>query len=154
RLYAYAGYAREIDVWAELIPRITIAAPCREEPPAGDCLPLTSDHISVHRVIETGGTTWRKKALQLLSLPVLIWQLHRAMRKAGAILVRCPGTLGLLGVILAPFSSRRLVAKFAGQWTGYPGEPWATRLQRCFLGSRWWRHPVLVYGAWPNQRPH
>jgi len=154
RLYAYAGYAREMEVWAELFGRITIAAPCREERPAGDCLPLTAEHITLHRVIETGGTTWRKKALQLLALPALIWQLHRAMRKAGVIHVRCPGNLGLLGVILAPVHSRRLVAKFAGQWTGYRGEAWTERLQRRLLGSRWWPGPVLVYGVWPNQPPN
>ena len=154
RLYAYAGYAREIDVWADLFGRVTIAAPCRDEPPAGDCLPLTGEHITLHRVIETGGTTWRKKALQVLALPVLTWQLHRAMRKAGVILVRCPGNLGLLGAMLAPFYSPCLVAKFAGQWNGYSGEPWTWRLQRRLLGSRWWPGPVLVYGAWPNQPPH
>ena len=36
RLYAYAGYAREIDVWAELVRRVIIVAPCRDEPPAAD----------------------------------------------------------------------------------------------------------------------
>jgi len=154
QFHAFAGYAREMDVWADLFGRITIAAPCRNEPPAGDCLPLTGEHIALHRVIETGGTTWRKKALQVLALPVLIWQLHRAMRKAGVILVRCPGNLGLLGTILAPLYSRHLVAKFAGQWNGYPGEPWTERLQRRLLGSRWWPGPVLVYGVWPNQPPN
>jgi len=112
QFHAFAGYAREMDVWADLFGRITIAAPCRNEPPAGDCLPLTGEHIALHRVIETGGT------------------------------------------ILAPLYSRHLVAKFAGQWNGYPGEPWTERLQRRLLGSRWWPGPVLVYGVWPNQPPN
>jgi glycosyltransferase involved in cell wall biosynthesis len=153
-LHAFSGYAREIDVWADLFDRVTIVAPCRDEPPTGDCLRLTGEHIALRRVIETGGTTSRKKALQLLALPVLVWQLHRAMRAPGVILVRCPGNLGLLGAILAPLHARRVVAKFAGQWSGYPSEPWTERLQRRLLGSRWWPGPVLVYGASPHQRPN
>jgi glycosyltransferase involved in cell wall biosynthesis len=154
QLHAYAGYARELDVWAELFDEVTVVAPCRDEAPPPDCLALTRENIREYRVIETGGATWRKKAFQLLALPVLICQLHRAMRTAGIILVRCPGNLGLLGALLAPLHSRRLVAKYAGQWNGYPGEPWTERLQRRLLGSRWWSGPVLVYGEWPNHRPH
>lgn len=154
RLYAYAAYAREMDVWADLFDRIIIAAPCREKPPGGDCLPLAAENIMMHPMMETGGTTWPKKTRQLLVLPGLIWQLHRAMRRAGVILVRCPGNLGLLGALMAPWYSRRLVAKFAGQWNGYPGEPWTERLQRRLLGSRLWPGPVLIYGTWPSQPPH
>ena len=55
------------------------------------------------------------------------------------------------GVLLAPLFSRCLVAKYAGQWTGYPGEAWTVRLQRALLRSWWWRGPVTVYGEWPGQ---
>jgi len=154
RLHTFAGYARELDVWADLFDEVTVVGLWRDQPPAADCLALTRENIGLYRVIETGGTTWHKKALQLLALPALIWQLHRAMRTAETILVRCPGNLGLLGALLAPLHSRRLVAKYAGQWNDYPGEPWTERLQRRLLGSRWWPGPVLVYGEWPNQRPH
>jgi glycosyltransferase involved in cell wall biosynthesis len=76
------------------------------------------------------------------------------MRGAEAIHVRCPGNLGLLGILLAPLFSRHLVAKYAGQWTGYPGEPLTVRWQRALLRSRWWRGPVTVYGRWPDQPAH
>jgi glycosyltransferase involved in cell wall biosynthesis len=76
------------------------------------------------------------------------------MRDADAIHVRCPGNLGLLGAILAPCFSRFVVAKYAGQWNGYHGEPWTIGLQRRVLRSRWWRGPVTVYGDWPDQPRH
>src|SRR5205823_1367344 len=103
---------------------------------------------------ETGGENLWAKLAQLAALPLLMFGLARAMRKADAIHVRCPGNLGLLGAVMAPLFSRYLVAKYAGQWSGYPGEARTVRLQRTILRSRWWRGPVTVYGEWPGQSPH
>jgi len=151
QLYAYGPYAREIDVWADLFPRVIIAAPCREEPPPGDCLSFGRPNISIARQRETGGDTVAAKLRQLALLPSLVWGLACVMRRVDAIHVRCPGNLGLLGAILGPCFSESLVAKYAGQWNGYRGEPWTVRLQRVLLRSPWWRGPVTVYGTWPHQ---
>jgi len=153
-LHAYGPYAREIDIWADLFPEVIIAAPCRDAAPPGDCLPFTRRNISIQPQKETGGVTLKAKALQILSLPDLIWGLMRAMRSADAIHIRCPGYLGLLGAWLAPLFSKRLVAKFAGQWSGFPGMPLSMRLERWLLRSAWWRGPVTVYGRWPNEPRH
>lgn len=153
-LFAYGPYAREVELWCDLFSDVTVAAPWRTEEPPGDCLPLRRDNIRVHPLRETGGTTWTAKAKQLLALPGLVAGLSRAMVRADAIHVRCPGNLGLLGALLGPIFSRRLVCKYAGQWTGYPGEPRTVRWQRTILSSRWWRGPVTVYGNWPHQPPH
>jgi glycosyltransferase involved in cell wall biosynthesis len=154
RLYAYGPYAREIDLWADLFPRLVIAAPCRDAVPTGDCLPLARGDVSVRAQRETGGRSIAAKTKQVLALPRLTWELGRCMRSVDAIHVRCPGNLGLLGVVLAPMFSSFLIAKYAGQWSGYPGEAWSSRLQRALLRSRWWRGPVTVYGIVPGQRPH
>lgn len=146
RLYAYGPYAREIDVWADLFPEIVIAAPCRFTAPPGDCLPLGGSNIRIAQLRETGGGTWKEKVTQLLALPAIVFGLSRAMRQADAIHVRCPGNIGLLGAILGPLFCRYRVAKYAGQWTGYEGEPVTVRLQREILSSRWWNAPVTVYG--------
>ena len=153
-LFSYAPYVREIDLWADLFPELSIAAPCRNEPSPPDCVPFTRSNISIRPQIVTGGDALAAKLNQTLLLPALIFGLCRAMLRAEAIHVRCPGNLGLLGVALAPLFSRHLVAKYAGQWNGYPGEPLTWRWQRALLGSRWWRGPVTVYGDWPNQPPH
>ena len=154
RLYAYGPYAREIDVWADLFPQVTIAAPLRAETPPADAAAFSKRNLAILPQKETGGATWRAKVEQLLSLPALVWGLTRAMRGAEAIHVRCPGNLGLLGAVMAPLFSRYLVAKYAGQWNGYPREARTVRLQRAILRSRWWRGPVTVYGQWPHQPPH
>lgn len=152
-LYAYGPYGREVDIWADLFPEVIIAAPCRNEAPPSDCLAFTRPNISMRPQEETGGKTFKAKARQLLRLPMLVWSLSCAMREADAIHVRCPGNLGLLGTILAPVFSSRLIAKYAGQWVHFEGEPWTVRLQRALLCSPWWRGPVTVYGRWPNQPP-
>lgn len=154
RLFAYAPYVREMDLWADLFPELIIAAPCREAAPPQDSAPFSRLNISLRPQAETGGDTPGAKLKQIISLPALIYGLCRAMWGVDAIHVRCPGNMGLLGVMIAPFFSRRVVAKYAGQWTGYPGEPLTWRWQRALLKSRWWPGPVTVYGDWPNQPPH
>jgi len=154
RLFAYGPYAREIEVWAELFTEVVIAAPLRLEVPPGDALALGRPNISVVPQLETGGDALLDKAIGALALPRHLWRLAKSMRQADAIHVRCPGNLGLLGCLLAPPSGKPCVAKYAGQWSDYPGEPRAWRWQKALLRSRWWRGPVLVYGRWPNQPPH
>ncbi len=153
-LHAYSPYAREIDIWADLFPSVIIAAPLRCEPPPDNATRFTRANIEVMRQPELGGDTWPAKLQQLAMLPVSLWQLGRAMTRADAIHVRCPGNLGLLGVCLAPLFSRYLVAKYAGQWPDYPGSTLANRLQKRLLRSRYWRGPVTVYGTWNPQPRH
>jgi glycosyltransferase involved in cell wall biosynthesis len=154
RLWAYGPYVRELEVWCDLCSTLELAAAVRTEQPPGDALPIARENVVMAPVVETGGSHWTAKLWQLLLLPWLILQIISALRRADAVHVRCPGNLGLLGVLLAPLFTRRLIAKYAGQWTGYPGEAITYRWQRWLLGSRWWNAPVTVYGQWPNQRPH
>ncbi|HMY73058.1 MAG TPA: glycosyltransferase family 4 protein, partial [Blastocatellia bacterium] len=78
----------------------------------------------------------------------------KAALTADAFHVRAPGNIALVASLLVPLFQKRLVAKFAGQWIGAPGEARTVRWQRAILKSRWWRGPVTVYGDWPNQPPH
>jgi glycosyltransferase involved in cell wall biosynthesis len=153
QLFAYGPYAQEIDLWADLFRQVTIAAPCRHEAPPGDCLPFTRNNISIAPQIEAGGETLAAKIKLACVAPRLVVDLARAMWRADAIHVRCPGNLGLLGAVLAPLFSKRLVAKYAAQWSTSTGEVWSSRWQKAVLRSRWWRGPVTVYGEWPDQPP-
>ena len=154
RLYAYAPYAREIEIWADLFDEIVIAAPSREQEPPGDCAPISRANVRIAPQRELGGETLGAKIKLALATPLMAWELCMAMRRADAIHVRCPGNLAVLGTVLAPLFSKKLVAKFAGQWSSGPDEPWSTRFQRSVLSSSWWHGPVTVYGRWPNQPAH
>lgn len=155
RVFGLGSYAREIDIWAQLFARVVVAAPCRQGRPPGDYLPFSSSsQISIHPISETGGDRFTAKLKQFVMLPKLLIELCSLMKDAEAIHVRCPGNLGLLGVLLAPLFSDRRIAKYAGQWGGFRGEPWTVALQRWLLGSRWWGAPVTVYGSYPDQPGH
>lgn len=152
RLWAFTPYAHEIELWRGLAGEVCIAAPCRTEAPPSDCSEL-SPLIRMAPQVEVGGVTlWAKLRACLYVFPLLL-TLSRAILRAQAVQVRCPGNLGLLGVLLAPLFSRPRIAKYAGQWSGYPGEPLTYRCQRWLL-AHWWRAPVIVYGDWPNQPRH
>ncbi|MGE0757692.1 MAG: glycosyltransferase [Pirellulaceae bacterium] len=154
QLFAYGPYTREIDIWADLFAEVVIASPCRQEAPPGDCLAFSRPNIHIDPQWETGGDDWWSKCRQFFLLPGLVWGLIRAMLRADALHVRCPGNLGLLGSLLGPLFVRYRVAKYAGQWNGYRGEGLTVRWQRRLLRSRWWGQPVTVYGEWPDQPPH
>ncbi len=154
RLFAYGPYAREIFLWAELFREIAIASPCRNERPPADCVAFAADNISIMPQKEAGGETALAKLALIAALPAMIVRLCRAMAQGDAIHVRCPGNLGLLGVLLAPLFQKPLIAKYAAQWNRSAGEPNSTRFQKWLLRSRWWRGPVTVYGKWPDQPAH
>jgi glycosyltransferase involved in cell wall biosynthesis len=154
QIWAYGPYVRELEVWCDLCNTLEIAAAYREEAPLGDALPIRRENVTLTRIAETGGSSLLAKLYQIIFLPIIVWQLILCLRRADAVHVRCPGNLGLLGVVLAPLFSRRLIAKYAGQWTGYPGEALTYRWQRAILSSHWWGAPVTVYGQWPHQPPH
>jgi glycosyltransferase involved in cell wall biosynthesis len=153
-IWSYGPYAREIDIWAGLFSEVAIAAPLRKEAPPGDCTVFAAKNVALLSQTEAGGETFLAKVNLLAKSPAIAWSLSKAIRRHDAVHVRCPGNLGLLGVLLAPVLSRRVVAKYAGQWNNYPGEPLTVRLQRFVLGSRYWNGPVTVYGKWPGQRSH
>lgn len=153
-IYAYEPYAREIETWADLFSPVVIAAPCRSGRPAQGCAPIRRDNVVVAPQLQAGGDAFLDKVRLAWAAPRMVLGLCRTMWGAHAIHVRCPGNLGLLGSILAPLFSRRLIAKYAGDWLGFRGEPWTFRAQRRILSSSWWHGPVTVYGEAPDQPAH
>jgi len=152
--WAYGPYAKEIEIWADLFSQVIIAAPCGKGAPPQDAHRIARSNVRVAPQKEIGISNWREACYTVLVLPILLLSLSRQMRKADAIHVRCPGNVGLVGVLLAPLFSRFLIAKYAGQWNGFPGEKWTVRLQRAILRSRWWKGPVTVYGDVSRQPAH
>jgi hypothetical protein len=61
-LHAFGLYALEIDRWAQLFERITIAAPLRAAVPTKDAFRFKAQNIDVAPQREVGGVTWRVRA--------------------------------------------------------------------------------------------
>src|SRR5205823_4571296 len=103
---------------------------------------------------EGGGDSLWGKIRLVWTLPAMILRLAQTLRGVDAIHVRCPGNLGMVGAMIGPLFSSKLVAKYAAQWTDYSGEATTTRWQKRLLSSGWFRGPVTVYGCWPKARKH
>jgi glycosyltransferase involved in cell wall biosynthesis len=154
KFWAYAPYAREIEMWADLFDSVLIAAPCRDEKPLGDCVPIARGNVEMAPQREAGGDTLVAKLKLAGALPKIVWELASAMRQGDAVQIRCPSNLGLIGSVIAPLFAKHRVAKYAGQWNNTPQDGLGLRFQRFMLRSRWWGSPVTVYGDWPGQPAH
>lgn len=150
RIFAYGPYAREIEQWCDLFDQVVIAAPGVDEQPGPSDEWIRRNNLSLAHQPDIGTTHGVRRVLRTLRASL---SLAVAMTRCTAIHVRCPGNLGLLGVLLGPMFSRRLVAKYAGSWPDYANEPSSYRLQKRILRSLWWRGPVTVYGQWGGNRP-
>ena len=153
RYHAYAAYAREIEIWADLFPEVVIAAPCLDTEPSGDTAPIDRDNVTMYPLTGLPGGSVGARLLAILQLPMLFWKLARVMRRADAVHVRLPGNVGLVGTLVAPLVCRNLVAKYTGQWNGFPGEANSWKFQRWLLRSRWWTGVVKVYGPKLTKSP-
>lgn len=155
KLFAYDPYVREINnVWFKLFQKIVIVAPCLKEKPPNDHLEFKSNCITINPVLNIGGKNLSEKIQKIFLLPIVIIQICLAMSKAQAIHVRCPGSVGLLAVLLAPLFSRYRVGKYAGQWNDDKAEPVFWRWQKRILKSKWWSSPTMVYGNRSGQPKH
>ena len=115
---------------------VLIASPLRDERPPGGTARRSSDRTSrLTRSLKRGERPRARRPGQALRVPYLVYRLLRSVAGADAIHVRCPGNLGLLGALVAPLGGVPVVAKYAGNWIGYPGEPWSLRFQRAVLRS-------------------
>lgn len=144
RLWAYGPYAAEIDQWAALFDEVVIVAPEGRGAWPGDLRPLRAGNVRLAGLQERGGAGVGKKLRLMAALPVWMRVLWREMRQADVVQVRCPGNVGLAGATLAPLAGRPHVAKYAGRWGAYGGEPWSFAFQRWLLGSWWWRRGVVL----------
>lgn len=153
QLLAYGPYVSELQLWADAFTHVTIAAPVRDGTPPADAVAIRGTHVMLRAHAEAGGQGVLAKLALALHLPGMAVQLWRTTRGADLVHVRCPGNLGLLAVCLGPFLGHR-AAKYAGQWSTYPGEPFSFRLQRLLLRTRWWGAPVQAYTADRGEPAH
>ncbi len=153
--WSYEPYVLEMNVWNELFDQLIVVAPHDQGPPPQFWAPYqNSAKISVIPYRRDKGRGLDQAPSSPWEFPRMLLALAQAARQSDAFHVRAPGSIALCGALLLPLLQRRLIAKFAGQWTGYPGEARTVRWQRALLQSRWWRGPVTVYGEWPEQPPH
>ncbi|MDQ3010055.1 MAG: glycosyltransferase [Acidobacteriota bacterium] len=153
--WSYEPFVLEMNVWNELFDQLIVVAPQDQGPPPNFWAPYkNSTGITVIPYRHDKGRGMNQEPTKASEIPRMLYALTKAALSSDAFHLRSPASISLLASLVLPLLQRRLCAKFAGQWNGYPGEPRTVRWQRAILKSKWWRGLVTVYGEWPDQPPH
>ncbi len=153
--WTYEPFVLEMNVWHELFDEFVVVAPLDQGPPPKFWAPYkNSGGITVIPYRRDQGSGMNQEATRLSEIPRMLYALTKAALNSDAFHLRSPSSISLLASLVLPLLQRKLCAKFAGQWTGYPGEPLSVRWQRAILKSKWWQGLVTVYGEWPDQPSH
>jgi len=152
RWWSYEPFVLEMNIWSQLFDELILVAPVEHGPPPAFWAPYQrSEAVSVISYRKDKGRGLEQERTSAWEIPAMISAITKAARKTDAFHLRSPGSIALLSSLVVPLLQKRICAKYAGQWTGYPGEPRSVRLQRTILRSRWWPGATTVYGQWPNQ---
>ena len=77
--FAYAPYAREIDIWADLFPQVVVAAPCRTAAPPGEAAAFSRPNVDDRAAArEPAATTLGAKLGLVAQLPAIVMALARS----------------------------------------------------------------------------
>ncbi|MGK4569262.1 glycosyltransferase family 4 protein [Flavobacterium sp. 3HN19-14] len=153
RHYAYAPYVNEMNIWIKYADKILIVAP--QEVAGISPIQKTYQHENIifFKVKSFDLLGLKSIISSIFKIPVVVFRIFIAMKKADHIHLRCPGNMGLLGCIIQIFFPKKIkTAKYAGNWNRKSKQPWSYRLQRWILSNTFLTRnmQVLVYGRWEN----
>ena len=154
--HAYAPFVREMNLWSDFIPELTLIAPDSYfKPLIVDVLEPAPRFYSIPAINFSSAIT---SISSIITVPKIILLLFRQFAQADHIHLRCPGNIGLLGCMVQIFFPRTIkTAKYAGNWDpNGTNQPLSYRLQKWILANPWLTRnmQVMAYGEWPNQSPN
>lgn len=97
RVWAYAPYAAEMRLWAELFGEVVILAPEADGPPRGDEQPIEAENVRLEALPRIDGGRGGRLMRFALAMPRIAAMMSRQMRRADVAQVRCPGNYGFIG---------------------------------------------------------
>lgn len=155
KYFAYGPYVREMNIWIQPGMELIIVAPLADTilPGAID-LPYETKAIKFVRVPSFNLNTVKDIFHAIRVLPFIVWKIYKAMSVSNHIHLRCPGNMGLLGLLVQIlFPGKKKTAKYAGNWDWNSRQPWSYRLQQRILRNTFLTRnmTVLVYGDWPDR---
>jgi len=153
-LFSYAPYVREMNLWLNYVDNVEIIAPKFIGKPNAIEIAYKHKNIKYSKISAIQFTSISNILKSIFKLPLILYKIFTACRRADHIHLRCPGNIGLLGCIVQLFFPRKTkTAKYAGNWDPNAKQPLSYRLQKWILSNTTLTKnmQVLVYGKWENQ---
>jgi len=152
--FAYGPYVREINLWIEKENSVAVVAPLIDQVTPGEIdLPYRHDHFRFVNVPAYHIQSFGAILKSIKDLPVIIFQIAKAMKRAKHIHIRIPGNMGLLAMFIQIFyPSKPKTIKYAGNWDLQSKQPKTYKIQRYIANNTFLTRnsKVLVYGDWPD----
>ncbi len=152
--FGYAPYVREMNLWLKHVDQVEIVAPITEESISEIDIAYQHDAITFTQIPSIALINISSGLKSLLALPLILYKLYQACRRADHIHLRCPGNIGLLGCLVQVFFPKKIkTAKYAGNWDPNATQPLSYRIQKKLLSNTSWTKNMtaIVYGQWENQ---
>jgi len=145
---------REICWLAKAFDRVTHLACLHGGPAPESAVPYDTGKVRLELVPPAGGLGVKDKARVLTIGPRYVQAIRACLRQADVVQIRCPGPLGLYGMLAASQWRGIKWAKYAGSWAVASAMAGSHRFQRHWLNSGAFGGPVTVNGQWPGQPDH
>lgn len=152
--FAYAPYVNEMNLWLKHVDDVEIVASIINSSPTAIDSVYKHKIINFTKIPTIQFTSINKTITSLLKLPIIVFRIFKAGKKAEHIHLRCPGNIGLIGCLVQIFFPKKMkTAKYAGNWDPKAKQPLSYKLQKWILSNTFLTKnmKVLVYGEWKYQ---
>ena len=156
KLYSYAPYVREINIWIKNFQNIVVVAP--ENLSFDNKIELPYNHSSIRfQKLPYIHLKNQGSLNSLMKSAKVFLECLKIMKSCDHIHIRCPGNIGLIALIASIFHPYKpKTIKYAGNWDPNSAQPLSYRFQKYLLNNEWLirNKRVLIYGKWPKQPGH
>jgi glycosyltransferase involved in cell wall biosynthesis len=152
--HAYAPYVLEMNLWIKHVEAVEIVAPFADLKKTSIDIPYRHDNLILNEIPEIAFNTLFNALRSIFKIPVILFAIFKACKRADHIHLRCPGNIGLLGSFVQILFPKKIkTAKYAGNWNPNARQPLSYKIQKWLLSNTFLTKniQVLVYGNWPNQ---
>ena len=151
---AYAPYVREMNLWLKHVDEVMVVAPKTNKKKSTIDLDYNHDNLRFKVIPSIQFTNLKTVFSSLFKIPIILYSIFKACRKADHIHLRCPGNIGMFGCFVQIlFPNKVKTAKYAGNWDPEAIQPFSYKLQKRLLSSTFLTKNMtaLVYGDWKQQ---
>ncbi len=151
KLYSYAPYVREMNLWLDNVNSCRIIAPYTKLDPDPLEMEYAGSNVGYVPIPGIKFKSFGSILTSLFKLPVIIFKLLQGMFWADHIHLRCPGNIGLIASFCQVFFPGKVkTVKYANNWDPKSKQPISYRLQKWVLKNELLskKMQILVYGEW------